>query len=387
MTTDYSLSSNNWKTENNIITQKQFNGCYRAIQSNDLNGASFWLSQIEKQFLAEKAKAAQHNAKLHELRQLAFQMIVYSATSRSPALVSKEKDLFQGHCTEHKVLRKILRQIYSHDLVNFRIPDILRFYQAMSIENERLQCIETEGMVQSMITMYQQQIIDEVRLLAYFKRLDDYEITKYFYGMEIVYSPNGYIYVVCCFQKIVNMMMHINKRFVHEVFICTSDKELYEMTIPEICWEAAVAHSSRFQAIFRFRVWSIWEERRYIKSFPSYQIWELHRLEGDPGLQFSPFKKENFHEAKERYDAAREFFIEAQKLHQSSATLSCSGKVILANYLCSMLEDDETEYTLLQKFLTNMNIGPVGQQAKDDVNSEDLLMAGLQIESRSEVGL
>ncbi|KAJ6844125.1 hypothetical protein M6B38_254695 [Iris pallida] len=257
----------------------------------------------------------------------------------------------------------------------------------MSIENERLQCMETAGMVQSMITMYQQQIIDEAHLLAYFKCLDDSEITKYFEGMEIVYSPNGYIHLVCCFQKIVNMMLQINKGFVHEVFICTSDKELYETTIPKICWEAAVAHSSRFQAMFRFRVWNIWEERRYIKSFPSYQICELHRLEGDPGLQFSPFKKGNFHEAKERYGTAREFFIEAQKLNQSSATLSCSGKVILANYLCSRPEDDDTESALLQNFLTNMNLGPVGQQAKDDVNSEDLLMAGLQIESRSEVGL
>lgn len=57
-----------------------------------------------------------------------------------------------------------------------------------------------------------------------------------------------------------------------------------------------------------FKVWSIWEERNYIKLFPFVQLWELHQMIEPPNHEYTKYTKIDFNSEAEQVQAAKEFF-------------------------------------------------------------------------------
>lgn len=75
-----------------------------------------------------------------------------------------------------------------------------------------------------------------------------------------------------------------------------------------MCTQRVKAYSTRYHTIF-FRIWAIWEERHYLKLFPSVQLWELRRENHIPSDPYDNLPILDL--TKEFHLAAKEFFHEA----------------------------------------------------------------------------
>jgi hypothetical protein len=354
---------------------EKLNGCCRAIQSADMRSSNYWLTQIEKHYICLKQANIKRETKAKEGKELLAKLIEFSSTSKSHALELREAQLMSNESTEKKSIKEVFMELETSDLVNLRIQDFLDLTNFFEIKSDKTRELEAEMTVHNMINLYQQNLIDEERFLLFFKRLEDTDISSLFENEEIILNENKRPRLVACFQEVQKYKPHIRKGIVHEVYINTSHPEEFEGCLPDICKQKVMEYSSRFQTIFMFKIWSIWEERQYIKLYPSVQLWILHRITDNPDLQFVKFQKKDFLEDKERRLAAKEFFDKAGRIAQYTSHTVYEGKTVL--FLDTLNFHPGTKKTNnVKEFLETIHLGRTGSMAQEDfLTDEELRLA------------
>jgi hypothetical protein len=354
---------------------EKLNGCCRAIQSADMRASNYWLTQIEKEYISIKQANIKIKKKEDEAKTLLGKVLDFSSTSRSSALDMREAQLLSNGSTEHRGIKEVFEHLHTSDLINLRIQDFLELTKFFEIKNDKTREYEAELTVQTMISLYQQNLVDEDRLLLFFKRLEDIEITTLFENEEVILNESKRPRVVACFQEIQKYKKHIRKGIVHEVYLNTNHPEEFEDCIPDICKTKVMEYANRFQTIFKFKIWSIWEERQYIKLFPSIQLWALHRVTENPDHSFIKFQKKDFYEEKERLQAAKEFFLKAGRISQYESHSIYEGKTILFLDTLSF-QPSEPKVNKVRDFLQSLSIGRIGTMAQEEFfEDEELEMA------------
>lgn len=71
------------KNSNEVIYSK-LNGCYRSIQSNDLQSAKYWLTQIEQMVISMVTHYNQEREKVQKITKSVQELCKYSTTTQSP---------------------------------------------------------------------------------------------------------------------------------------------------------------------------------------------------------------------------------------------------------------------------------------------------------------
>lgn len=116
--------------------------------------------------------------------------------------------------------------------------------------------------------------------------------------------------------------------------------------------------------MFFFRIWSIWEKRKYIKLYPSVQIWELHSYNLLPAQVVGRHSFQDFDIIKESKDATKEFFKVTYETANSGVHSIIEGKTeILYDYI-SAFEDLDTRINKVLQFLESLSLGRIGSEAK-----------------------
>lgn len=127
---------------------------------------------------------------------------------------------------------------------------------------------------------------------------------------------------------------------VHEIMVNSNHPEEYESILPSIRIQRIKAYSTKYQVIFFFSIWSIWEERKYLKLYPSVQLWELHTH--NPVLSEPCSKLPLINLVKETKAAAKTFFTEAyEQAVAEKCSIHIEGNIMLYDYVAS-IEKSET---------------------------------------------
>lgn len=158
----------------------RLNGCFRAIQSNDRRTSNCWLTQLEQVILQQHAQIQELLEQQAKTESLLKNLCQYSTTTRSNALNKREDELFSGTSEDQKKLKKIFSSLDIGDLVSFRIPDFLNLLKLHKIQNERVKKLDAEMTVQHMITLNQQNLLEDNQLVDFFKNLEATDIFSYF---------------------------------------------------------------------------------------------------------------------------------------------------------------------------------------------------------------
>lgn len=148
----------------------------------------------------------------------------------------------------------------------------------------------------------------------------------------------------------------VGMTIVHFLYVNTNGPEDFVEYIPDICKQHVMTYATRFQHIFRFQIWSIWEERKYIKLFPSVQLWKLSKVTSTPDHDYRKFDKKTFLEERERLHAARAFFKKANFIGTSTTSFVHEGKTII---FVDTLQDRTTPNTV-SEFIETIQLGRIG---------------------------
>lgn len=140
----------------------------------------------------------------------------------------------------------------------------------------------------------QRNLLDDSHMLSFFKSLETSNIFQYFQTADIIQTRNSHLRLITCFKQIPNFFQQIKVGIVYEIFVNTDHPEEYTRFITNICSERIKAYTTFFQTVFYFKVWSIWEEREYLKLFSSIQILEFHPNNPYLAHVFDPYQRQNF---------------------------------------------------------------------------------------------
>lgn len=129
------------------------------------------------------------------------------------------------------------------------------------------------------------------------------------------------------------------------------------------------------QTIFFFCIWSIWEEKNYLKLHSSFQVWELHANNPHNAHGFGKYQKQDFvYEDQARY-AAKKFFTEASNDSLSRAHSVYEGTTVLFYDYLSTFESTKEKVRKVFQFLNSLNLGRIGSQARQEfLDEQDELM-------------
>lgn len=167
-------------------------------------------------------------------------------------------------------------------MISVHIPNFLELLRIYKVQNEKVKQLEAEMTVQQMITLNQQNLLEDSQLVAFFKNIEVTDILSYFEKDLVLDMKFKRPRILACFREISKYQRHIRWGIVREIYINTSYPEDYQGYISDICSQKLREYTTRFRKNFMFCVWSIWKERNYIKLFPSVQISELHTIIEQP---------------------------------------------------------------------------------------------------------
>lgn len=94
------------KTKNKDIYNR-LNGCFGALQSNDLRAANYWLTQLEKTIIVQHEQDQEKNIRPKQTENLVNNLCQYSTTTRFDALNRREEELFSGISKNQRTLKRI----------------------------------------------------------------------------------------------------------------------------------------------------------------------------------------------------------------------------------------------------------------------------------------
>lgn len=155
------------------------------------------------------------------------------------------------------------------DMVSVQIQDFCNLLELCRIKNEKQRQLYTELTIQKMITLNQQNLIEDGQLVAFFRNLEVTDITAMFNKSDIILNKFQKPRLITCFNEIPLFQRYIKLGIVHEIYVNTNHLEEFVGHIPQICSDRLRTYATRYQTVFFFRIWSVWEERKYIKLYPS----------------------------------------------------------------------------------------------------------------------
>lgn len=185
-------------------------------------------------------------------------------------------------------------------------------------------------------------------------------------------NRNNHPRLIARFRQIPYLQKQIKMGLVHEIFVNTDHSEEYLGFIPNPCSDRIKAYTNRYQAVFYFKVWSIWKERKYLKLFSSTQIWELHLNNPFTAHGFDPYQSQNFVLEEE----AASFFKESVGESLSGAHYFTKGKTILLFYSLSAFEHFEERLLKVNRFLDHLNLGRIGTKARLEFDHDMMIKDG-----------
>lgn len=258
------------------------NSCFRALQSNDLRASNYWLTQIEQVILSHLHKNQELVKQQTMTENLVKGLCQYSITTRSEALNKRKEALFTETSKDQQKLREIFSNLHTSDMVSIWIPEFLELDKLYHIQTENTKQLDAKVTVQHMITLNQHNLLEDTQLVSFFKNLEDLDISSYFAKEELILNKFKRPRLLTCFKEIPKYQRHLHLGIIHEIYVNTDHPEEYKRYILGICSNKLREYFNRFQTIFMFHIWSIWEERNYIKLHPSVQLWELRKMVEQP---------------------------------------------------------------------------------------------------------
>lgn len=88
------------------------------------------------------------------------------------------------------------------DLESVRIFDFLELLKVYKIQNDRVKLFDAEVTVQHMITLNQQNLLEDSQLMTFFKNLEAMDITSYFEKEEMILNKYNRPRLLACFNEI-----------------------------------------------------------------------------------------------------------------------------------------------------------------------------------------
>lgn len=108
----------------------------------------------------------------------------------------------------------------------------------------------------------------------------------------------------------------------------------------------------------------MWEERRYLKLYPSVQLWELRSHNSSPSESCAKLPIVNL--AEETKMVAKEFFFEAYKQAiDGNCSIHINGNILLYDYIVPSGKA-ETSIPKVLEFIAELQIGRKGMEAKEE---------------------
>lgn len=112
------------------------------------------------------------------------------------------------------------------------------------VQDDHVKQLEAEMTVQHMITLNQQNLLEDSRLVAIFRNLEATDISTYFQKEELILNWNERSRLITCFEEIPKYRRQIRLGIVHEIYINTKQPEEYRGFIPEMYSRNAQEHST-----------------------------------------------------------------------------------------------------------------------------------------------
>lgn len=148
------------------------------------------------------------------------------------------------------------------------------------------------------------------QLVSFFKNIEATDIFSYFNKEELILNQYKRPRLQACYNEIPSYQRQLILGICHEVYINTRHPEEYKGFIPNLCSSKAKEYTTKFRTNFMFRIWSVWEERNYVRLYSSVQMWELHQVVELPNQEYVKFSKKDLVTQNEALAVAREFFQE-----------------------------------------------------------------------------
>lgn len=71
-------------------------------------------------------------------------------------------------------------------MISIRIPDFLELIKLHNIQNEWVKQLDAEMVVHHMITLNQQNMLEDTQLVAFFRNIEATDISSYFQKEELI---------------------------------------------------------------------------------------------------------------------------------------------------------------------------------------------------------
>lgn len=124
-------------------------------------------------------------------------------------------------------------------------------------------------------------------------------------------------------------------------------------------------YATHHQTIFFFRVWAIWEERKFVKLYPSIQMWELHSYNPLPVHGFGRPEKEKIDFPEEAKLAAYELFKVVYETTIIGAHSIEEGQMVLLFEYLSDFENSEIKIQKVMSFIESLSLERIGSKATE----------------------
>lgn len=138
--------------------------------------------------------------------------------------------------------------------MSIRIPDFLEIIKLYNIQNEKMKQLEAETTIQHMITLNQQNLLEDSQLVGFFRNLEVTDISSYFEKEELILNKFKRPRLMARFNEIPSYQRQIRHGIVHEICVNTNHPEEYTEFIPDICSTRVNKYASWFRNTFFFRV-------------------------------------------------------------------------------------------------------------------------------------
>lgn len=128
----------------------------------------------------------------------------YSTNTRSEITLSiRENELFKCSTKDQITLRNIFSNLETSDMVSVRIPDFLELLKVYKVRDDRTKQLEVEMTIQQMVTLNQQNLLEDSQLVAFFKNIESTDILAQFKKEDLVLDTKyKRPRILACFREI-----------------------------------------------------------------------------------------------------------------------------------------------------------------------------------------
>lgn len=177
------------RSSNEAIYNK-LNGCFRAVQSNDLQSSKYWLTQIEQMVLSMFNHYTQEKEKVRLITKQVQELCQYSTTIQSSSFSHQIGEWFNGSTQEQQYLKRIVQDLKLSNLVSLPIQEFCSLLTHCQIATDKAKQLEAELTIQKMITLIQRNLMGDDQLKDFFKQRETTDIISLFQSHDLIWNKH-----------------------------------------------------------------------------------------------------------------------------------------------------------------------------------------------------